>query len=224
MTRKRKDEEPAHEPQVIIVGAGGVGFWLAVGLARSGVRPITIFDADDLQGGLGHMRLPNATPATLKTALLQGFIAVNFRGARFNELSFRNERFTGREANAGDLVVDCSDMSGDDRRTIYEAVKKRGARYLRVSYDGAASVVAVAEGLPLVGDESHAGYAAVPSLALSLVAGGVGAEVLAKTDWSTAEFIEFQVSLSELAGFPALPVEQAELAGVHQAIEEFVTT
>lgn len=201
-------------PTVHVVGCGGVGFWLVTGLARSGVRPVVAYDTDDLNGGLGHMRLPSAAPATLKVNLLRGFLAVNFSGGRFGELSFRAERFTGKEAAAGDLVVDCSDMSGDARRAIYQTVKRRKARYIRVSYDGAASVVVVAEGLPLVGDETHAGYSAVPSLALSLVAGGIGAEVLAKTDWATAQHIEFQVSLAELAGFNALPIEQAELREV----------
>lgn len=193
---------------VHIVGAGGVGFWLAVGLARTEVRPIEIFDVDDLQGGLGHMRLPNvSSPETLKTQLLRGFLLMNFNGGRLNEIQFRNARFTGHEAVEGDLVIDCTDMSGDDRRAVRDVVRRQGARYLRVSYDGAASVVAVSEGLPLTGDESHAGYAAVPSLALSLAAGGIGAEVIAKTDWANTPFMEFQVGLAELAGFAPLPIE-----------------
>lgn len=212
MRRKKAEKtvEPVGPPTVHIVGAGGVGFWLTVGLARSEVRPIAVYDTDDLNGGLGHMRLPTASPATLKVNLLRGFLAVNFGGGRLSEITYKAERFTGREVKAGDLVIDCTDMSGDARREVYKAVTKRKARYLRVSYDGAASVVVVAEGLPLVGDESHAGYSAVPSLALSLAAGGIGAEVIAKTDWSTAEFIEFQVSLAELAGFSMdQPAEQA---------------
>ena len=200
-------------PTLRVIGCGGVGFWLIAGLARSGVRPIVAYDTDDLSGGLGHMRLPAATPTTLKVNLLRGFLAVNFPGGRLNEITFVAERFTGKEVNAGDIVVDCSDMSGDARRKVYKAVKQRKARYLRVSYDGAASVVAIAEGLPLVGDESHAGYSAIPSLALSLAAGGIGAEVIAKTDWSSDEnFVEFQISLAELAGFPAVEATPAEVA------------
>jgi hypothetical protein len=218
MGRVKKDKaavvqsEPiVTQPTLHLVGAGGVGFWLAVGLARSGVRPVVVYDTDDLNGGLGHMRLPVASPATLKVNLLRGFLAVNFPGARMGEITFKSQLFTGKEVNAGDVVVDASDMSGEARRKIYKAVKQRKARYLRVSYDGAMSVVAIAEGLPLVGDESHAGYAAVPSLALSLFAGGAGAEVIAKTDWATKDFVEFQISLAELAGFPVVEpvVEEA---------------
>lgn len=202
-------------PTVHVIGAGGVGFWLVVGLARSGVRPIKVYDTDDLQGGLGHMRLPAASPTTLKTNLLRGFLAVNFPGGKLNEISFVNAMFTGKEVNARDLVVDCTDMSGEARRAVYEVVRQRKARYVRVSYDGAASVVVVAEGLPLTGDETHAGYAAVPSLALSLAAGGIGAEVIAKTDWAHTDYVEFQVSVAELAGFPvveAVSPEPAEVA------------
>lgn len=195
--------EPAGPPTVHVIGDGGVGFWLLVGLVRSSVRPIVTYDTDDLNGGLGHMRLPNASPGTKKVKLLQGFLAVNFYGKGFADIRFRDALFTGKEARKGDLVVDCSDMSGEARRAIYKVVKANGARYLRISYDGATSVVAVSEGMPLTGDETHAGYAAVPTLALSLMAGGIGAEVIAKTDWKATKFIEFQVSLAELAGLPA---------------------
>ena len=204
--------EPTGPPTVHVIGCGGVGFWLITGLARSGVRPIVAYDTDDLSGGLGHMRLPVASPTTLKTNLLRGFLAVNFPGGKLNEISFVAERFTGKEANAGDLVVDCSDMGGVDRRAIHKTVQQHKARYIRVSYDGAASVVVVAEGLPLVGDEAHAGYAAVPSLALSLAAGGIGAEVVAKTDWANTDFVEFQIGLAELAGFAVVETEPAEVA------------
>lgn len=216
--------EPAGPPTVRVIGAGGVGFWLVVGLARSGVRPVMVYDTDDLQGGLGHMRLPVASPTTRKTDLLRGFLAVNFPGGKLGEIGYVAEKFTGREANAGDLVVDCTDMSGVDRRKVYEAVRKRKARYLRVSYDGAASVVVVAEGLPLVGDETHAGYAAVPSLALSLAAGGIGAEVIAKTNWANTDYVEFQVGLAELAGFSvAEPLPEPEATVVAELAKVGIT-
>ena len=182
--------------RVHIIGAGGVGFWLALGLQRSNAGPVVIYDDDDLQGGLGHQRLPLAAPTTRKVDLLRGFLRVNFGG---DMPEFVGERFTGREVAKGDLVVDASDMDGVTRRKIWAVVRKRNARILRVSYDGAASTVVVAEGLPLTGDESASGYANVPSLALSLAAGGIGAEVVSRLwDAPTAEHIEFQISLTEL--------------------------
>lgn len=208
------------EPRrVIIVGAGGIGFWLATGLARTGLSPI-VFDMDNLEGGLGHQRLPLATPRTPKTALLTGFMRVNFGG---NLPETRNERFTGREVHKGDLVVDCTDMNGVDRRKVWERARKRGARLLRVSYDGANSTVVVAEGLPFVLDESKAGYASVPSLALSLAAGGIGAEVVLRMLASelTCEHVEFQIDLADQVAQPSTSDIQG-LARAHQAVEAFV--
>lgn len=180
---------------VWVIGAGGVGFWLAVGLSRASVGQVHIYDDDDLQGGLGHARLPLATPTTRKVDLLRGFLRVNFGGAM---PEFHAERFVGNEPEDGDLVVDCSDMPGNTRRTIWKRAEKRGARLLRVSYDGANSTVTIAEGLPITLNQRASGYANVPSLALSLMAGGMGAEVVARllANWEVP-FVEFQVALAD---------------------------
>lgn len=191
-------------PTLRVIGCGGVGFWLVAGLARSGVRPIEVWDTDDLNGGLGHMRLPVASPATLKVNLLRGFLAVNFPGGRLGEITFKAERFTGKEVNAGDVVVDCTDLATKERKAIWATAKRRGARCIRVSYDGANSTIVVAEGCPLEADEENApgGYADVPSLALSLAAGGVGAEVVRRMFEAAApvDHIEFQITLTDYIG------------------------
>lgn len=188
-----------------IVGAGGVGFWLAVGLVRSDINPLIVYDDDNLQGGLGHSRLPQATATTYKVDLLRGFLLVNFLSAEMP--TFVKKKFTGNEVVEGDLVVDCTDMSDAARKRIWNRALKKKARCIRVSYDGANSVVAVAEGIPLSGDRSAAGYESVPSLALSLMAGGVGAETIAKTDWQNTPYLEFQISIAELIG-KAVPLVQ----------------
>jgi hypothetical protein len=181
-----------------VIGAGGVGFWLAVGLSRANVWPVKVYDTDNLTGGLGHTRLPMATPTTTKLQLLQGFLATQM-GGRMPELI--PALFTGREANRGDLMVDCTDMSGTARRKVWTVARKRGVRCLRVSYDGQASIVVVAEGLPLTGDENDAGYSAVPSLALSLAAGGIGAEVVRRViETNHSGHIEFQLTLMDYLG------------------------
>lgn len=184
---------------VHLVGLGGAGFWTACALSRSGVIGVKAYDDDDLQGGLGAQRLPIATPTTLKTDLLRGFLRVSFGGEC---PMLVNAKFTGKEVRRNDIVLDCSDMSGVQRRAVWVEAQKRGARCIRVSYDGANSTVVVAEGLPLTGDENAAGYANVPSLALSLMTGGIAAEVLTKLVQAldagqTVGFIEFQISLSD---------------------------
>lgn len=183
------------ERRVIIIGAGGVGFWLAVGLCRIGIDGVEIFDPDDLQGGLGHGRLPLATPTTRKVDLLKGFLRVNFGGT---VPVVHAEPFTGNEAGDGDLVVDCTDLSGKARATMWRRAEKRGARLLRVSYDGANSIVTVAEGLPLTANQKASGYANVPSLGLSLAAGGIGAEVVTRllANWEVP-YVDFQVAIGD---------------------------
>ena len=183
-----------NERRVHVCGLGGIGFWLAVGLSRSDVQNVHGYDDDDLSNGLGHQRLPLATPSTRKTDLLRGFLRVSIGGS-VPEL--HGEKFTGREVRRGDLVIDCSDMSGTARRRIWDTARRRGARCVRVSYDGARSTVVVAEGLPLTNDENASGYANIPSLALSLAAGGIAAEIVSKANWDIQEHIEFQISLGD---------------------------
>jgi hypothetical protein len=177
-----------------VIGAGGVGFWLAVGLSRMSLGPVKVYDTDNLTGGLGHTRLPLATPTTTKLQLLRGFLATQMGG---NIPELVDAKFTGEEVVPGDLMVDCTDMSGVDRRKVWKAAKKRGARCLRVSYDGQASIVVVAEGLPLTGDETDAGYEAVPTLALSLAAGGIAAEVVKRMLAQPTGYVEFQITLAD---------------------------
>lgn len=188
---------------VHLVGLGGAGFYCAVGLSRSGILGIRAYDTDDLRGGLGSARLPMAAPTTLKTALLRGFLAVQM-GGECPQLV--NAKFTGKEVRRNDIVLDCSDMSGTARRAVWREAQKRGGRCIRVSYDGAESTVVVAEGLPLTGDEARSGYSSIPSLALSLMTGGIAAECLIRLLRSEVPvgFIEFQISLADF-----LPVEQA---------------
>jgi hypothetical protein len=196
LTVLKGEKGMSNERTIHFIGAGGVGFWTLVALSRSGLQGLKVYDDDDLQGGLGATRLPQATATTKKVNLLTGFIRVSMGGEPPVVL---DRRFKGTEVRRNDLVVDCSDMDGNTRRAIYEQVVQRGGRYIRVSYDGANSTVVMAEGLPITGDEAAAGYASVPSLALSLAAGGIAGEVLMRLMNSTdpVDHIEFQISLAD---------------------------
>lgn len=183
------------ERTIHFIGCGGVGFWTLVALSRSGIVGMKAYDDDDLTGGLGASRLPMATPTTKKVDLLRGFIRVSLGGEPPATVV---GRFTGKEVRKNDWVVDCSDMDGNTRRAIWAQAKKRGARCIRVSYDGANSTVVIAEGLPMTGDEAASGYANVPTLALSMMAGGMAGEVLSiMLGAEHAEYVEFQISLSD---------------------------
>lgn len=194
-------------PNVHVVGLGGVGFYCFLALLRAvDVEQLHGWDADDLRGGLGHARLPVASPATMKADLARGFARVSMGD---KPGTTHNVFFTGVECKAGDIVVDCTDMSTDKREVMYKAVKQSGARYIRASYDGAMSTVVVAEGLPLrtEGAEGGRGYDAVPSLALSFMAGGCAAEVVRKLLAVPTGHVEFQITLADW--MPVLPIQKA---------------
>lgn len=160
-----------------IVGLGGVGFWLAVGLSKNiGPTTMTCWDDDTLEGGLGANRLPWAPPTTKKTTLLLGHLQMVYGQTILPNIQDR--KFSGLlEVNTGDLVVDCTDMDIAPRRRMWTISRNKGAKLLRVSYDGRGSRVIISTGLPLYAPEKG-GYAAVPSFALSLAAGGLGAEAV----------------------------------------------
>lgn len=186
------------EGKIWVMGSGGVGWWFVVGLSGS-VDPsrIWVADPDTFEGGMGHTRLPTVSNlATKKVAALRGFLIVNF-DRRVNVI---DGLFSGSEVAENDVVVDCSDADMDAREKIWRKCRRRKARIIRVSYDGKNSTVVVAEGLPFVGTDRTGGYADVPSLALSFMAGGLGAEVVAKQllQRSNPNHIEFQISLSSL--------------------------
>ena len=191
MTTERK-------PNIHLVGAGGAGFWTALSLVRSVDDPsrIVVYDDDDLQGGLGHSRLPVATPTTKKVDLLRGFIRVAMGDT---PPTMRDVRFTGDEPVAGDWVIDASDMATNVRAEVWKKARALGARCLRVSYDGADSTIVIAEGIPLetAGEQGGIGYRNVPSLALSLAAGGIAAECIKRMLAEPCQHVEMQVSLSE---------------------------
>lgn len=179
---------------VIIMGAGGIGFYLAVLLARLGIDT-TVYDDDNFSGGLGAARLPAAAPSTLKVDALKGFIAVSMRDKRPITIA---RRFTGDEIEENDLLVDCSDMPILLRKEVWDKVKKTGARAVRVSYDGRSNVVVVAEGLAF-SSNPRGGYADMPTMALSFVASGVGATVVQKIVAGLLPgYIDFQINLDSL--------------------------
>jgi hypothetical protein len=171
-------------------GAGGAGFYLPPSLCRDGYDVI-VYDDDTLEGGMGHKRLPQASPPTRKVDLLRGFCLAVMGD---QGVLIVPRKFTGEEVAKGDLVIDCTDMSLTQRKPVYQRVIERGARYLRVSYDGRNNTVVVAEGLPLRG-RPNGGYADIPDLALSFVAGGMGAIAVKKILQGWTSHIEFQVSL-----------------------------
>lgn len=202
--------------RVICIGSGGVGFWLITALNRSlphGIELIA-YDADSFEGGLGHSRLPRVSnPATKKVNFLKGYIqmVMGDKAPAVYSVMFDGG---GGQCQAGDLVVDCSDMPLERRKIIWDTAQQMGAKLIRVSYDGLNETVVVAQGLPLAHKGSH-GYRSAPNTALSYMAGGIGALAVLRVLSGYDQHIEFQISLSEY--FAQEPLE-AEI-GVRSGIE-----
>lgn len=186
--------------RIICIGSGGVGFWLITALNRSlphGVELIA-YDADSFEGGLGHSRLPRVSnPATKKVNFLKGYSTMVMGDKAPTVVA---EFFTGAEAREGDLVVDCSDMALEPRKLMWAAAEGRGAKCIRVSYDGLNETVVVAQGLPLA-HKGKSGYRERPLLDLSFAAGGIGSIVVRKMlNGELSGHIEFQISINEYLG------------------------
>lgn len=173
--------------KIVIVGAGGVGFWTTVGLAKDpNILPyISVFDSDTVEGS-GGSRLPVTKELTLmennppkKVIVLRDFLEWTM-GLHIPLPSAFNDRlFTGEMYKASrpsdPLIVDCSDMSTEQR--VYHFLEAIGdRRYLRISYDGNGWVT-VAKGLPY-GPPKAQGYQVVPNMAETLAAGGIGASAV----------------------------------------------
>lgn len=167
--------------RVVVVGAGGVGAWLTVALRRDRPHvPVIVYDDDTFEGGMGARRLPLVrNAATKKVDWLRGFVRMvmgdeppDVEGRRLVPEDTRGAGIV----RPGVLVVDCTDMAIAPRRELWDCCRTAGAQMLRVSYDGNGCVV-VARGLPLL-CAPEGGYALVPTLGQSMMAGGLGAEAV----------------------------------------------
>ena len=160
--------------EVHIIGAGGIGWWFTVGLASSCPLPIHVYDDAEVIGS-GAQRLPIGVGN--KTQALSSFIRyVMGKG----NIHTHDIKFTGTEASDGDWIFDCSDAGENDRKKIWTKARKKETKIMRVSYDGDEDIIEVSSELPFwVGDMTE-GYREVPSLQLSLAAGGIGAVIADK--------------------------------------------
>mgnify|MGYP001149285152 CR=1 FL=1 len=163
---------------VILIGSGGVGFWAALAIERMGER-VVVFDDDALEG-TGALRLPDVRlfgRAFGKKVELLKFLA---RG-----VDVRAEKFSRAHADVvarGDILLDCSDLSSEQRAEFVEIARAREATYLRASYDltPRAFVVVVARGLGFSRNPARGGYTLPPTIAHALVAGGFAADVVVR--------------------------------------------
>lgn len=162
-----------------LIGCGGIGFYTGLSIAREGYE-LTVYDDDDLEG-TGGMRLPSfrlfgKTVVRKKVHLLK-----LLAGDRVTAIA---EKFSAaQEVGRDDWLLDCTDMSHNQRRVLLDVARANGARYIRASCDlrrnGLLVVVAGSIGFTLrnsVADRT--GYTISPSACHAMVAGGFAATVI----------------------------------------------
>lgn len=171
----------ANFSKICVIGAGGVGFWVAAALSRDMPNfPIVVFDPDTVEGS-GGKRLPippNSDGSKLKIDVLTDFVYFTLGGGE--ELQALNTLLDADWMQSwvyqNPLWVDCSDMSIASRQKLFApliGLNGQMRNYLRVSYDGNGWAV-ISRGLPF-GPPEAVGYTQVPTFADSLAAGGIGA-------------------------------------------------
>jgi hypothetical protein len=173
--------------QILILGAGGVGYWLAIALCRMmrGQQvAITVYDPDTFEGGDGFRRLPKPLKDnSTKVSLLKTMVSWSMGDPlpHVHEKFFLPEDFGNgnQETWKQTLVVDATDMSLTKRVAIFDAAMAAGASYIRVSYDGL-GIVTVSPGPPLFaeGAAGEGGYGKLPHIGHAMMAAGVGASAV----------------------------------------------
>lgn len=121
--------EKMSSARVIVFGIGGVGSWCAESLVRSGIRHLTIVDADTVSASNVNRQLmaTSATIGGIKTdVMLRRLLEINPEA----DIIARNEVYTEESASAFDLdsydyVVDCIDSLKDKQTLILNAAASR---------------------------------------------------------------------------------------------------
>src|ERR1700740_2777036 len=126
-------------PSVILVGAGGVGCWVALALTLGGVEDLTIYDGDTISiHNLNRFPLPESSVGELKSVALAKWLRllrpkadnINARGM-FDPVI--DNPFDHRESC--NWLVCCTD-SLKSRRLCYNFARNHGMKYLEVGADG----------------------------------------------------------------------------------------
>ena len=164
---------------IIVMGAGGLGWWTVAGLLRCEdiTNKFIIYDEDDFVGGNGKKRLPiPANETTRKVNELAGWLTEWMFTPVSDRVSVKNYKFTNASIynlRSVALILDCTDAPISSRNAIYEAAWEAGIPVLRGSYDGEMVTFGYRPPDSVVDD---GGYNLVPNMAVTFAAAGMVAE------------------------------------------------
>lgn len=176
-----RNELRSYDPNgaIIVMGAGGLGWWTVAGLLRCEdiTNKFIIYDEDDFVGGQGKKRLPiPANETTRKVNELAGWLTEWMFAPVSDRVSVKTYKFTNASifsVRSVALILDCTDAPISSRNIIYEAAWEAGIPVLRGSYDGEMVTFGYRPPDSVVDD---GGYNLVPNMAVTFAAAGMVAE------------------------------------------------
>jgi molybdopterin/thiamine biosynthesis adenylyltransferase len=118
---------------ISVVGTGGVGYHVAKLAAMSGIETIHLFDPDTFdETNLNRVDLPMSSIGKNKAMVTKGVI--NFLRPETTVVAYP---FKFQEATFGgtDWIIDCTD-NANIQALHQEIARKKGAKYMKVGYDG----------------------------------------------------------------------------------------
>jgi len=124
-------------PSVTVIGCGGIGSWVAILSAMSGVGTLYLFDPDMLEES-NRNRLPfcQGSINRPKVEIVEEYIRAIRPEATVVAIPDKLEGLLlNIQLSLGSVFVDCTD-SPKAQFSIYNTCKKIGHRYIRAGYDG----------------------------------------------------------------------------------------
>lgn len=129
--------------RVTIAGCGGIGSWVAILAAMSGVSNLYLFDPDMMEES-NRNRLPFCQSSLNRPKV--DIVAEYIRGIRPDAIVVAiSEKLEGIlldvQLAVSQYIIECTD-SPKAQFTIYNACKKAGKAFIRAGYDGTKIMVA----------------------------------------------------------------------------------
>lgn len=116
-----------------IVGVGGIGFWVAVYAAMSGIEKMYLYDPDVIEEvNLNRLPIPDKFTGENKTVITKSFI----QGIRPNCTIYNFPyKFTENSLVDTDYLIDCTDNYESQMRNESIA-DSRNMKYIKAGYNG----------------------------------------------------------------------------------------
>jgi hypothetical protein len=161
----RQERLELNVPQdVTVVGCGGIGSWVAIFCAMSGVPNIFLFDADVMEES-NRNRLPfcEGSLNRPKVEVVADYLRAIRPQANIIPIADRLEgMLLDVQLSVGHNFIDCTD-SPKAQYSIYKACLAHGVNYIRAGYDGTSITVAGGVSGWIRTDVEEENYAVNPS-------------------------------------------------------------